>query len=326
MKRNEVEKLTGFSKQTILFYEREGLVSPKRDTNGYRNYQDEDIQKFLFIKFLRSMDISIEDIKLIFNDELSFQQCLEKQSHYLALSTQKYHDLKEKVDIYKERKIPLISGLEEIAQTDFTTLLGYQKTTPTICIGQKITKRYLIKKMISSLCFSFVLAGPFIVLAKEFGYSSSVGNIAILLTILIMQLIAFGLNLGTAGLYGSLAGLGIFHNNSMQYIEFDETGINYCCPRGFIERYHQSYCVLRNQSIDIHVNYDQIEKVKILKKKKYMALSIFQIPEEIETYDFFFQMQNGHEIKMINPILLDHDREIMMLILQEKVQNLQVVS
>ena len=38
----EVEKLTGMSKQTIRFYEKEGLVSPKRNQeNQYREYPGE---------------------------------------------------------------------------------------------------------------------------------------------------------------------------------------------------------------------------------------------------------------------------------------------
>ena len=40
MKTNEIEIKTGLSKQTILYYEKEGLINPERNENGYRNYSD----------------------------------------------------------------------------------------------------------------------------------------------------------------------------------------------------------------------------------------------------------------------------------------------
>lgn len=36
----ETEKLTGIPRASIRFYESEGLVSPSRDSNGYRNYSE----------------------------------------------------------------------------------------------------------------------------------------------------------------------------------------------------------------------------------------------------------------------------------------------
>lgn len=38
MKTNELEKLLGTTKDTLRYYEKEELISPSRDDNGYRNY------------------------------------------------------------------------------------------------------------------------------------------------------------------------------------------------------------------------------------------------------------------------------------------------
>ena len=38
MKTNELEKEIGLSKYTIRYYEKEGLIQPKREENGYRDY------------------------------------------------------------------------------------------------------------------------------------------------------------------------------------------------------------------------------------------------------------------------------------------------
>ena len=41
----EVEKRLSVSRANIRFYEKEGLISPQRKENNYRNYSEEDIAK-----------------------------------------------------------------------------------------------------------------------------------------------------------------------------------------------------------------------------------------------------------------------------------------
>ena len=52
MKTHELEKELGISKHTIFYYEKEGIVTPQRDENGYRSYSQEDLQKLIMVKFL----------------------------------------------------------------------------------------------------------------------------------------------------------------------------------------------------------------------------------------------------------------------------------
>lgn len=44
MKTHELEKELGISKHTIFYYEKEGIITPQRDDNGYRSYS-QDIYK-----------------------------------------------------------------------------------------------------------------------------------------------------------------------------------------------------------------------------------------------------------------------------------------
>ena len=45
MKINEVEERVGITKRNIRYYEKEGLLSPGRNSeNGYRDYADEDVE------------------------------------------------------------------------------------------------------------------------------------------------------------------------------------------------------------------------------------------------------------------------------------------
>ena len=40
---NQVEKMTGVSKRNIRFYEKQGLLSPNREENNYRDYSEQDV-------------------------------------------------------------------------------------------------------------------------------------------------------------------------------------------------------------------------------------------------------------------------------------------
>lgn len=45
MKINDVEKQLGITKANIRFYEKEGLLTPSRSANGYRDYTEADIAR-----------------------------------------------------------------------------------------------------------------------------------------------------------------------------------------------------------------------------------------------------------------------------------------
>jgi len=51
------------TKKAVEYYERQGLISPGIEDNGYRNYLDEDILVLKEIGVLRKLGISIAEIK-----------------------------------------------------------------------------------------------------------------------------------------------------------------------------------------------------------------------------------------------------------------------
>jgi len=64
MKINEVEAKAGITKKNIRFYEAQGLLSPKRNSeNGYREYDEEDVRALQRIKLLRKLGVPIEEIR-----------------------------------------------------------------------------------------------------------------------------------------------------------------------------------------------------------------------------------------------------------------------
>lgn len=64
LKINEVETLVGITKKNIRFYEEQGLLSPKRNSeNGYRDYGKEEISELRRIKLMRKLGVPIEEIR-----------------------------------------------------------------------------------------------------------------------------------------------------------------------------------------------------------------------------------------------------------------------
>lgn len=64
MKINEVEALVGVTKKNIRFYEEQGLLSPRRNSeNGYRDYGSEEIDILRRIKLMRKLGVPIGDIR-----------------------------------------------------------------------------------------------------------------------------------------------------------------------------------------------------------------------------------------------------------------------
>lgn len=77
MKIKDAQKLTGLSQKTIRFYESEGLIHVKRNLNGYREYEEEDIETLRKIKILCKIDISISKIKEINENKVLLKDVLK---------------------------------------------------------------------------------------------------------------------------------------------------------------------------------------------------------------------------------------------------------
>ena len=80
----DVEERTGLSRSNIRFYEKEKLIEPSRnESNGYRNYSENDVENIKKIAYLRTLGISIEDIRSIIFEKVTLQEMLEKQKEVL---------------------------------------------------------------------------------------------------------------------------------------------------------------------------------------------------------------------------------------------------
>lgn len=76
---NEVQYKVGLTKKSIRYYESEGLLNPKRNSNNdYREYDEKDIKDLKLIKFLRELNIPVHEIKRLKEKELTLSECMDE--------------------------------------------------------------------------------------------------------------------------------------------------------------------------------------------------------------------------------------------------------
>lgn len=80
----DLENRTGLERATIRFYEKEGLITPKRTENGYREYSEEDFHQLMKIKLLRQLGLSLEKIKDLQQGKADFAAALDDQIQRLS--------------------------------------------------------------------------------------------------------------------------------------------------------------------------------------------------------------------------------------------------
>ena len=72
----DMELQTGLARANIRYYEAEGLISPERAENGYREYSQEDAETLLRVKLLRALGLTVGQIKAIVRGETELDAAL----------------------------------------------------------------------------------------------------------------------------------------------------------------------------------------------------------------------------------------------------------
>ncbi|MGT2929240.1 MerR family transcriptional regulator [Streptococcus dentasini] len=105
-------QLTRLSIHTLRYYEKEGLLSPKRDEGGRRYYDENDYRWLQFIQRLKRVGMPIKEIK-IYSDlrlqgDATYQERLELlETHLKVLDSniaellENREKLLEKIEFYK---------------------------------------------------------------------------------------------------------------------------------------------------------------------------------------------------------------------------------
>lgn len=88
---NELAKLAGITTRTLRYYDQKGLLIPSyKDSNGYRYYNEENVNLLQQIMFYKELGYSLDQIIVIFESD-SFNQLNSLYEHLSLLNSKKEH-------------------------------------------------------------------------------------------------------------------------------------------------------------------------------------------------------------------------------------------
>lgn len=170
MKINEVEALVGITKKNIRFYEEQGLLSPKRNSeNSYRDYGDEEVQTLRRIKLLRKLGVPIEEIRQMLNGTHTVGDGMRR--HLVSLERE-HRNLEQSISLCRQMQnldIPvtaldadaLLAQMDEMERGG-TSFRNQQE--------QDIRVRYVAPVVVAVIMVGFMLA---VVMLLVWGYAIS---------------------------------------------------------------------------------------------------------------------------------------------------------
>lgn len=127
---------TGIKRANLIFYDRIGLLHPEiRSDNNYRYYTAHQLSTAYLISALRSIGISLDDIKSYANTRTP--------EHMVQLFEAQEHHIQEKIEKLKEIKRLMRTHIrlaEEVMHTDTTKIQIMNLKEETIFLGQEIKK------------------------------------------------------------------------------------------------------------------------------------------------------------------------------------------
>lgn len=92
----EVSEKYDLSKDTLRYYEKEGLIGPiKKNSSGIREYQVEDLNRIEFVKCMRNAGLSISVLKEYMR---LYDEGSQTKNERLKLLEEEKVALKEKID------------------------------------------------------------------------------------------------------------------------------------------------------------------------------------------------------------------------------------
>ena len=312
MKTHELEKELGISKHTIFYYEKEGIVTPQRDENGYRSYSQDDLQKLIMVKFLRNLNISIDDVKAILNNELDFKECLEINQIHLEKQIKSLEEVQETIEMYVRKDLPMLPALQQIQREVKNYKLGYQKTTDIVSLGRRLTKKLALRKFLYKFIPTFLIVLFF----------SAVNEQDVLTRVLSVLVISFVFTNGLIAADFQLSQLWLrlpldqTRNQSVEFLN------RYYQFKGYIDNVKYFYSVLFGKEAKFmnEYKYEDIQSVELLLKHRYESYGT-PIARDWYVLDYRFEFKDGNHFYFYWPFTIDDDARFIGMILDEKVEN-----
>lgn len=228
----EIEELAGMPRANIRYYEAEGLLSPTRSENGYRDYSGGDLLILKKIKLLRSLHMSMEEIKALHTGKQELSAALEQQIQKLSAEKENlgraqivcesmYKDGIKYESFEAEKYLLELSGVPSVSANKYwDTKEAKEDTIPRV---QAPWRRYFARMLdwaVYSMLWSCFLIFVFHVNMANQGFGLKLAEFiaTLILTIVLepLQLSLFGTTLGKW-----ILGLRVLHNDDRK-LSFSE--------------------------------------------------------------------------------------------------------
>ncbi|MDJ0311749.1 MerR family transcriptional regulator [Arthrobacter sp. H35-D1] len=95
MRISEVTKRSGVTTTALRYYESIGLISPRRATNGYREYDSDVLNRLDIIEASKELGLSLADISSHLHS-LEADSCTEVRDHLRSLLAERVRQLDKK--------------------------------------------------------------------------------------------------------------------------------------------------------------------------------------------------------------------------------------
>lgn len=144
---NEISKLYGIGIDSLRYYERLGILKPRRDTNGYRLYSLKEFYKLSIIRDLRALDFSMQQIKGYLDGQCvqNTLQLLREEQRYLTEQQKKLKERKRGI----EARIKALKAASRAEEGEIT--LKTLPARPCVRVNEHITRDeemdFVIKKI-----------------------------------------------------------------------------------------------------------------------------------------------------------------------------------
>lgn len=242
----EIEELAEMPRANIRYYEEQGLLNPTRGANGYRDYSEEDLSILKKVKLLRSLHMSLDEIKAVHKGQQNLSVVLERQLQILSAEKEEtnkaqsvcetmYRDGTRYENLDAEKYLSALKESQSFKETRYWS--SNESKTDRIPRVQAPWRRYFARALdwaVYSLIWDCILMFGFHINIANLGLGLQLLGFVVEMVLLMvlepLQLSLFGTTLGKW-----ILGLHVLHNDDrkLSFIEaFERTGIVLCYGYG----------------------------------------------------------------------------------------------
>lgn len=115
MRISELATATGLPATTLRFYESEGLISPARHGNGYRDYTAEDVDRIEFIAQARTLELPLSEVRDLVTAWTS-EPCQSVRAKYRPMLAERIADVDARAADLADLRSTLTSAVARLDQ------------------------------------------------------------------------------------------------------------------------------------------------------------------------------------------------------------------